>query len=69
MYSPETSQKIANWRLQATAGTLSREDLKEAIATLRAGRGEAHAISAASKSKAAAKKAPINSDDLLAGLG
>ena len=68
MYSPETTQKIAIWRAKATAGALSREDLKEAIEALRAGRGAAHATSTASKSKAAAKKAPINSDDLLAGL-
>lgn len=37
MYSPELTNQIAVWRQKATAGTLSIEEMKQAIAALRAG--------------------------------
>lgn len=70
--SPENSAKIQAWRQRAREGTLTQDDLREAIATLREGRVAAAATSSKSRSAAAttrAKKLPVNSDDLLSELG
>lgn len=64
----ELQSKIAAWRLKAADGTLTLDEMKEAIVHLRAGRlSAAVAASAAKKSSASgAKKTVIsNSDDLL----
>lgn len=66
--TPELQSKISIWRQKALEGTLSVEELKEAILALRAGRtSAAHASETARRTKA---KAEIPSaDDLLAELG
>jgi len=69
MYTPEMTIKIEQFRQKARDNTLTREDMKEAVELLRKGRGQAAATSAASKTKSAAKKTPIDSDDLLSQLG
>jgi alkylhydroperoxidase/carboxymuconolactone decarboxylase family protein YurZ len=67
MYSPDESIQIQTWRAKCNAGTITQEELREALALLRRGRGGAHAASAASKAKKASK-APVDSDDLLSQL-
>lgn len=67
----ELQSKIAGWRLRAAEGTLTLEEMKEAIIHLRAGRMSAAASANATKraSAAGAKKTVIkNSDDLLSEL-
>lgn len=62
---------IQRWRASSRDGTITTEEMRQAIAQMRQERLGAGVVSAASKVKkvAAAKKAePINSDDLLAGL-
>ena len=59
--APEIQAKIAIWRRRAIEGTLTPEEMREAIDLLRQGRA---AASAAVKSRAA-KKATVNGDDLL----
>lgn len=58
------NEKIDIWRQKAVAGTLSLEEMREAIAVLRAGRAKA---TTAAKTKATSKKV-INSEDLLGEL-
>ena len=60
----ELNSKIAVWREKQAAGTLTLEEMKEAIQALRGGRVSAAIASSVSK----AKKAPVvipASDDLL----
>jgi len=67
----ELQSKIAGWRLRATEGTLTLDEMKEAIIYLRAGRRNAAAAASTTKraSAAGAKKTVIaNSDDLLSEL-
>lgn len=63
----DISAKVQIWREKAKAGTLSHEEMKEAIQALRAGRASASVTSSAARTSRA-KKAPVNSDDLLAQL-
>lgn len=59
---------IQQWRQKAREGTLTPEEMREAIDLIRRDRIQASGTSATAKEtqeKAAAKKIPINSDDLL----
>jgi len=69
--SPEVNAKIQLWRQKAREGTLTQDEMKEAILVLRADRQGAASTSAASREKKAAgrAKAAINSDSLLDELG
>jgi len=60
--SPETIAKVAVWRQKARDGTITTEELKEAIQYLRADR---EAMPAAAPK---ARKPVINGDDLLSEL-
>ena len=65
--TPELNAKVAEWRQKSVEGTLSLEDMKEAIQALRGGRVSAAIASSTSR----AKKAPIvvqSADDLLGEL-
>lgn len=66
--SPELQAKITIWRKRALEGSLSREEMAEAIQALREGRKSA-AVSSAPARRAAAKAAIPNADDLLRELG
>lgn len=68
--SPEMQAKIAVWRQRALTGTLTQDEMREAIAALRQDRIGASSVSAASREKKATTraKAAINSDDLLGQL-
>lgn len=65
--SPELQLKIQQWRAKAREGTLTPEEMREAIAALRKDRGAVPTATAGSKTtrerKAAAAKP--NSDSLL----
>lgn len=62
MYSPELSSKIAVWRAKAADGTLSLDEMREAIRLMRQGRMTAvNASQKAKKTSGPAKSA----DDLL----
>jgi hypothetical protein len=65
--SPELSAKVQLWRQKARDGSLTQDEMREAIIALRQDRAGAAVTSAASRErKATAKaKASVNSDDLL----
>ena len=65
--SPEMQAKIQLWRQKAREGTLTQDEMREAIAALRQDRVGAAGVSAASREKKATAKAKknVNSDDLL----
>lgn len=62
--SAEIQAKIASWRLKAADGTLTEEEMKEAIVILREGRTTALVASATAK-RAKASAAIPNATDLL----
>ena len=68
--TPDISAKVQLWRQKAREGTLTQDEMREAIEILRQGRIGAATTSAASRTrKATAKaKANVNSDDLLSEL-
>lgn len=66
--SPEAMTKIADWRQKARDGTLTRDEMREAISFLRAERTAIPPSTA--KPRTSAAKAPAKSaDDLLGELG
>ena len=63
---------IQLWRSKSRDGTITLDEMRQAISAIRADRVGAGAVSAASTEKKAvakAKNVPINSDDLLTELG
>ncbi len=66
--SPELQSKIALWRQKAVAGTLSPDEMREAILALRQDRIGASIASSASKRTKAKAEIP-DADDLLAEMG
>lgn len=55
MYSAEQTSKLAQWRARAADGSLTIDDMREAIALLRQGRAEAAQASTKARAKAKAK--------------
>ena len=70
MQSPELQLKIERWRDAARRNELSLEDMREAIAALRASRGAVPTAVGGSKVTKAARatKAKPSGDDLLSEL-
>lgn len=67
--SPELQSKIATWRQRAIEGTLTLEEMKEAITAMRQDRvGASYASEGAATKRKAAKAAIPNADDLLSEL-
>lgn len=69
--SPELLAKIAMWRIKMRDGTMSHEEYKEVIQTLRADRAAIAVQSTAGSKVTRARKTAAgkpNGDDLLAGL-
>jgi hypothetical protein len=60
----ELQAKISSWRLRAAEGTLTIEEMKEAILHLRSGRVSAQAASGAAKRKKAIAEIPAAADML-----
>lgn len=69
MYTPQESIQIQLWRQKINNGTITKDELKEALFLLSRSRTAGATASAASKTRKAASKAPINSDSLLDELG
>ena len=67
MYPPETQAKIALFRAKMAEGTMTIEEMKEAVELLREGRLAASLASASSTRKRAAREIP-KADDLLGEL-
>lgn len=65
--SPELQTKIQQWRQRAMEGTLTKEEMAEAIKLLREDR--VTAVTASAKVRTQAKAAIPSADDLLAELG
>ena len=63
----DLSTQVQLWRQKAREGTLTQDDMKEALIALRESRQAAGAVSATSREKKVVAKAKknINSDDLL----
>jgi hypothetical protein len=66
--SPELQSKILLWRDHAAAGTITIDEMKEAIIALREGRISASIASDKSRAKKAVKAIP-SADDLLKEIG
>lgn len=66
--SPELQSKLSIWRQKASEGTLSMEELREAVAFLRSDRKAAASTSTAKKN-AKAKVAIPDADTLMKELG
>lgn len=67
MSSVVVNQNIQEWRRKCRDGSITLEEMKQALAAIRVERKEAGAISEASATKkrtAAAKKAPVDTDSL-----
>ena len=62
----ETQLKVLSWRQKAREGTLTIDEMKEAIKFLRAGRAMTPTATGGSKTRKAAAKP--NGDDLLSEL-
>jgi hypothetical protein len=67
--SSEIQAKVAMWRRKSIEGTLSPEEMREAVDLLRAGRTSAAMTAAAAKKRTKAAKAIVSADDLLDELG
>jgi len=65
----ELQSKIASWRLRATEGTLTLEEMREGIVFLRAGRLGAASAAAAAKRVPTKRSAPPSQDSMLDELG
>jgi hypothetical protein len=62
--SPELSARIDAWRSKARDGTLTQDEMREAVALIREGRVSAQATSTAARAKKAAKVIPTANDML-----
>lgn len=67
MLSPEMQQKVSDWRQKAAAGTITLDEMKEAIVLLRSGRRLSAEAAAKSKSKTGGSKK--SADEMLNELG
>jgi len=67
MLSPDLANRVATWRQKAAANILTIDEMREAIAALRAGRRTASEASLAAKPRAS--RAPAQSaEDMLKDL-
>lgn len=68
--SPEMQAQIQIWRQKSRDGTITQDELREALKALREDRVRAATTSEASRGRKAATraKAAVNSDDLLSEL-
>jgi hypothetical protein len=69
MMNPELIAKIAQWRAKAAEGTLTREEMAQAIVLLREDRTSSISASSSAASRKKAIAVMPSADDLLAQLG
>jgi len=62
------NSNIQMWRMKASTGELTEDEMREAIAAIRRERGIAMTTSATSRTKKAEAAAPIDGEALLAGF-
>lgn len=62
---PNFHLQLALYRQKAADGSITLDEMREAVKLMRNGRVAAATASAASRTKKAAASTPINSDDLL----
>lgn len=69
--TPELIQRVHEWKRKVADGSITLEEMKDAVVYLRGGRAFAQTAAAESASKGGKRaKAPIRSaDDMLAELG
>lgn len=68
--SIDLQAKLAVWRRKAVDGTLSLDEMREAVRAIRGDRKVAHAVSDTSRAKKSQPKAVVPSaDDMLDELG
>lgn len=65
---PDLQSKITMWRSKEVSGTLTIDDMKDAVLALRQGRRSA-AVASASSGKKSPKKSSRSAEDLLSELG
>lgn len=65
LMTPELQAKMAEWRAASIAGTITTEQLREAVATMRAARGAAPQATSGTRARKSAAAAKPNGDDLL----
>ena len=68
-YSLETQQKIAVWRQKAQEGTLTLEEMRQAVEIMRGDRKNSAHAAASGARRAKAKAAIPSADDMLDELG
>jgi len=68
MSNPDLSFKVAEWRQKAREGTLSMDEMKEAIKVLRAGRAMIPAATGGSRTRKTASSTKPSGEDLLSEL-
>lgn len=66
--TPDTQTKIAEWRAKCAQGTMTPEEYREVIATLRAGRAGVSQPKAGSRARKSAAAQKPDGDDLLSEL-
>jgi len=67
MLTPDIQNRFSEWRRKAAEGTITREEMKEAILALR---GSRRTASESTPSKSRSSKGPARSaDDMLGELG
>lgn len=69
MLSAEMVNRLQEWRRKAADGSITLEEMKEAIVALRGSRKSASESAATSASRAKATKAKPDADSLLGELG
>lgn len=67
MITPELQTKIQTWRAKAAAGTITEDEMREAVAALRQSRLTAAAQP--TKAKTASRGPARSADDMLGELG
>lgn len=63
--NPELQAKVANWRRKAADGTISLDEMRDAVQALREGRVAAATVSEKSRATKAKAKAEIKSADAM----
>lgn len=66
---PALESKIAEWRRKSADGTITLQEVREAIIAMRGGRVAAQEAAAASGKKSSSKKPARSADDMLGELG
>lgn len=63
--SIDLSIKVQEWKQKISAGTMTQDDMREAVRFLRADRTSAHVTSGAAKARKSAAKATPDGESLL----